>query len=367
MSYLGGGGAERVMLNLAEGLIERGFQLDLVLGQCFGPHLKKVPAAVRIVDLKAPRAIAALPALVRYLRQEQPAALLSALHYANEIAVIASRLAGSTRVVVSEHNTLSRALKQKVTLKKRLIPLLTQFVYPLADEIVAVSQGAAQDLAQMSKIPAHRIRTIYNPVITPSLFDKAKAPLKHSWFAPDAPPVILGVGKLEAQKDFPNLIRAFAQVRHVYRCRLVILGWGPDRPQLEALIEELGLENEVALLGYTDNPYAYMARAAVFVLSSAWEGLPTVLIEAMTVGTPVVSTNCRSGPAEILNNGHYGALTTVGDSQALAQAILGALTQPAKSVDSDWLDQFTVEAATQQYLEALNIATDRPTLTAASR
>ncbi len=356
LKYLGGGGAERVMLNLACGLAERGFQIDLVLSKAWGPHLWKVPPEIRVVDLQASQSLASLVALVRYLRREKPFALLSAMHYANEIALCAKRLTGvSTRVIVSEHNTLSHSLQHTAKIKRRLVPFFVRNLYPWADGIVAVSQGAARDLAQISGLPSERIQAVYNPVVTPKLLEKAKVSVEHPWFMPGEPPVILGVGKLEAQKDFPNLIRAFALVRQVRSSRLVILGWGPDRPQLEALIHELDIEEDVALLGYVDNPYAYMARAAVFVLSSAWEGLPTVLIEAMAVGIPVVSTDCESGPSEILDGGKYGILTPVSDSQALAEAILDLLSGKSKQVDPNWIEQFKTAASVQQYLNLMKL------------
>lgn len=351
LSYLGGGGAERVMLNLASGLVEQGLQVDLVLSKAWGPHLWKVPKSVNIVDLGASRPIASLPPLVNYLKRKKPLALLSAMHYANEIAVLAKRFAGvSTRIIVSEHNTLSKTLGSGKNLKKRLIPFCVRYVYPHADEIVAVSKGAAKDLVNMTSLPEERIHAVYNPVITQEIFEKAAAPVDHPWFQPGELPVILGIGKLEAQKDFPNLIQAFAQVRKSRPCRLAILGWGPDQPQLEALICDFGLEQDAALLGYVDNPYAYMSKAAMFVLSSAWEGLPTVLIEAMAVGIPVVSTDCPSGPQEILDGGRYGHLVPPGNSQALAEGILEVLNGKGKPVDSNWLHQFTTKASVQHYL-----------------
>ncbi|AFZ44040.1 glycosyl transferase group 1 [Halothece sp. PCC 7418] len=356
LSNLGGGGAERVMLNLASGITQQGIDVDLVLGQAWGPHLQKVPSTVRLIDLKAAGFLAKSFALAKYLKQEQPFALISAMHYGNEIALWAKRLAKvPTQVIVTEHNTISQAIRQTTRMRKLLIPLFVRYVYPWADSIVTVSQAAAKDLAHFTGQPQERIQAIYNPVVSPELLEKAAQPLDHPWFLPGEPPVILGVGKLEAQKDFPNLIRAFAQARLVKPMRLVILGWGPHRSQLEALIAELGLEKDVALLGYVNNPYAYMARAAVFVLSSAWEGLPTVLIEAMAVGVPVISTNCKSGPAEILDHGQYGWLIPVGNSSALAEAILEALSSPRKKVTSSWLDQFSLESATQQYLNLLGL------------
>lgn len=354
---LGGGGAERVMLNLASGFIQRGIKVDLVLGKASGPHLQKVPSGVRLINLKASGVLATVFALARYLRKEQPCVLISAMHYANEIALWARCIARvATRIIVTEHNTLSLFLRRTTPTRRYLIPLFIKYFYSWADRIVTVSHKAAEDLAQFTGLPLERIHVIYNPAINSELLEKARAPLEHRWFLPQELPVILGVGKLEAQKDFPTLIKAFAWVRKVREARLVILGWGPDRPQLQALIQELNLEQDVELLGYVDNPYAYMARASVFVLSSAWEGLPTVLIEAMAVGTPVVSTDCPSGPAEILDNGKYGWLTPVGDSTALAKAILTAIDSKHKQIDSSWLEQFSLETATQQYLDLCGIS-----------
>lgn len=345
------------MLNLARGLTERGLKVDLVLSKAGGSHLWRVPSEVRIVDLQSRQLLTSLPALISYLRREQPLTLLSALHYTNEVALWAKRLSGvSTRVVVSEHNMLSQKVKHATRMKGNLLPLAVRYFYPWADGIVAVSHGVAQDLARTANLPLKRIQVIYNPVVTPDLLEQAKEPVDHPWFQPDEPPVILGVGKLEAQKDFPTLIRAFAEVRRVKSARLAILGWGPDQSQLEALVRELHLEGEVALLGYAKNPYAYMARSAVFALSSAWEGLPTVLIESMAVGIPVVSTNCESGPTEILDGGKYGSLTPVGDTHALAAAILRVLSGESKSVPSDWLNQFTLKTSTQQYFDVLGIS-----------
>lgn len=355
-SSFGGGGIERITANLAHGFVNHDIQVDLITAPD-SPHLWRMPTETRIIDLKAPTVSGCLPGLVHYLRRERPDALLASDHYSNEIAVLAKVIARvPTRVVVSEHNQLSKTSRNATRPKEQLAPIFARFLYPWADGIVAVSHGVAEDLAATAFLPRESVQTIYNPVINPEMLASAKEPLDHPWFVPGEVPVILGVGKLEAQKDFPNLIRAFAKVRRSQPSRLVILGWGPDRPDLEALIQELGLEADVELPGYIQNPYAYMARSAVLALSSAWEGLPTVLIEAMALGTPVVSTDCESGPAEILAGGKYGALAPVGDSETLADCILDVLAGKPKVVDASWLKQFELETATQQYLSVLGIA-----------
>jgi glycosyltransferase involved in cell wall biosynthesis len=351
-----GGGAEKVMLNLASSFVERGLNVDLVLARAAGPYLEQVPPKVRVVDLEAEWMPSSLPKLTHYLRQVRPTTMLVALHYPCEIAVLAKRLAGvSTRVIVSEHNTLSQEAAGIPQRSVRLTPLAARMFYPWADGIIAVSQGVADDLGQITRLSSDRIQVIYNPIVLPELFTLAQEPVEHPWFKPGEPPVILGVGRLHPQKDFPTLIRAFAEVRKVQQARLMILGDGPERQALTTLVSELGLIEDVAFPGFVQNPYAYMSKAAVFVLSSAWEGLGNVLVEAMAIGTPVVSTNCESGPGEILDGGKYGRLVPVGDSRAIAQAITSVLAGNTQKLDPGWLDQFTLEVCVQKYIDLLGL------------
>jgi glycosyltransferase involved in cell wall biosynthesis len=367
-----GGGAERVLINLARSFAECGIAVDLVLSRAEGILLDQVSPNVKIVDLggtsldhnpvfKSPtsfQSVSSLPKLIRYLRQEKPTVLLSASHYSNEIAIIAKYLSGvKTRVVISEHIALSIQAKQVEQVSSRVAPITSSLLYSWADGIVAVSQGVAEDLAKVTGIPLKKIQVIYNPVITPELLESAQNPVEHPWFAPGEPPVILGTGRLVKQKDFPTLIHAFEKVQQVTSARLVILGTGREEKTLKALVKELNLEDKVAFLGFVKNPSAYMAKASVFVLSSLWEGLPTVLIEAMAVGTPIVSTDCESGPAEILDHGKYGELVPVADSEALAAAILKVLSGKTTPIDPSWLEQFTLKTATQEYSKILDIQT----------
>ena len=357
---LSGGGVARVMLNVADALACRGHRVDLVLCRATGPYLNQVPESVDVVTLRRspfglgraqsvavePKAlptlllpvvlprrpsktIAYLRDLVRYLRRERPAGLLSAKSHTNLTALWGRRLAGGpTRVVISEHSHLSGALRSRRQWRWRFVTPLVRRTYPRADAIVGVSDGVAADLSRLAHLPRERVTTIYNPVVTPDMHAKARAPLDHHWFHPDAPPIVLGIGRLVSQKDFPTLLRAFARVRAQRPARLMILGEGKLRAELETLARTLEIAADVALPGFVENPYAYMARAAVFALSSAWEGLSNVVIEALACGCPVVSTDCPSGPAEILAGGTYGTLVPVGDETALAQAICDTLDNP---------------------------------------
>jgi glycosyltransferase involved in cell wall biosynthesis len=351
---LSGGGAEKVMVNLARGFVERGLRVDLVLAKAEGPYLSQVPKEVRVVDLGARRVLYSLPGLVRYLRRERPQAMLSALNHANVVAIWAKSLTRvKIRLVVAEHNTLSLSTKNSPSIKGRLMPLLIKTFYPQADAIVAVSHGVAEDLVTQTGLPREKVKVIYNPVVAPELFAKAEEPLDHPWFRPGEPPVILGVGRLTKQKDFPTLIRAFALVRKECRARLMILGEGEDRPKIEALVRELGLEEDVAMPGFVDNPYKYIKRAVVFVLSSQWEGLPTVLIEALALGTPVISTDCPGGSREILGvlGAHQqGKLVPPADPKELAKAILAILEDTSMTITNFDMTPFTIEYVTAQYL-----------------
>jgi glycosyltransferase involved in cell wall biosynthesis len=348
-----GGGAERIMLNLANGIASRGYGMDLVLARAEGPLLDKIPDSVRLVDLKASRVISSTPALVRYLRHERPIALLSILH-ANITALWAARLAGfPLRVILAEHNTLTSVATGVDDPRWHLYPRLARWFYPWADGIIAVSGGVAEDLAQLIKIPRERIRVIYNPIVTPALFEKSTALLEHPWFKSGEPPVLLAAGRLTAQKGFDVLIRAFAQVRKDHRARLLILGEGEEHLALEALIREYGLEKDISMPGFVPNPYPYMAHAAAFVLSSRWEGLPTVLVEAMALGMPIISTDCPSGPREILQDGKYGQLVPVDDPFSLAAAIGKSLTTNVLRPSRESWESFELECVVNQYIQVL--------------
>jgi glycosyltransferase involved in cell wall biosynthesis len=211
---LSGGGAERAMLNLAHGLAESGCAVDLVLAQAKGPYLSDVHDSVRIVDLKALRVMTSLLALARYLRREQPKALVSSLDFASIVALWARRLASiPIRVLINEQNTISISARKSVRRRERIVPSLAKRFYPWADYVTGNSRGVADDLSQVTGLPRERIKVLYNPVVTPELQKKARMSLNHPWFEDGQLPVILAVGRLTKQKDFPTLIRAFAQAR----------------------------------------------------------------------------------------------------------------------------------------------------------
>lgn len=349
-----GGGAERIMLRLAEGFLAAGRQVDLLLVKKQGAYVGMIPKDARVIDLGRPHVLGAVPAIARYIRANRPDAMLAALTHVNIAAVLARFLARvPMRLVLSERNQISmkastaRGLREFVTFK------LVRLLYPVADAIVAVSSGVATDLEAFARFKPGSVSVVYNPITHDGMRRQAKEEVTHPWFAPGSPPVILGVGRLHRQKGFDVLIRAFHQLRASgLDCRLVIAGEGDERVALEELAQSLGVARELELLGFVPNPYALMSRAGVFVLSSRFEGLPGVLLEAMFCGAPVVATDCPSGAAEILEDGKYGTLVPVDDHQALAEAISRTLrARPSPSVSRAM--EFNVDKAINEYLAVL--------------
>jgi len=350
---LGGGGAERVMVRLSLGLSDLGHSVDLVLAHKRGPYLAEVPESVRVVDLGARRLAAALPPLLRYLRRERPEVLLATRDDCNVIAALAKRLSRGNRIYARASNTLSSACGEG---RMRVVPALSRWLLPRLDGLIAPSQGVADDMAEVLRLPRERIAVIPNPVASDELAARAAEPCGHPWLCGGGKPVLLAVGRLTRQKGFDTLLTAFASVRREVPARLVILGEGDSRATLETLREELGLADAVDLPGFTPNPYPHMARASLFVLSSRWEGFPNALVEAMALGTPVVATECPSGPREILRGGHTGPLVPVDDAEALARAILTTLADPpARQVTQAAVAGFTPEGVARQFLDLWGI------------
>lgn len=344
------GGAERVTLNLAEGLLELSCDVDIVVFTTGGGLDIAVPTGARVVNLDCGRAIRATIPLTRYLRRERPEVLVGTMGHTNLVGLLSNRLAGSrTRVIVTEHSAITLRPQNLVD---RVYRVLARLAYPRSAAVVAVSKGVADGIVKGVGIAPEAVSTIYNPVLTERYRTQIKGGVEHEWFVDHGPPVVLGVGRLVPEKGFPTLIDAFAKLLTKREARLLILGDGPERPRLEGLVRELGIEDRVALPGFAEDAAAYMAKADVFVLSSVHEGLPTVLIEALGTGIPVVSTDCVSGPREILRGGELGRLVPVGSSAALAEAIGQALDEPRRPVDPEVLVQYTPRSAAQRYLEA---------------
>jgi glycosyltransferase involved in cell wall biosynthesis len=351
---LAGGGAERVMVTLANALASRGEAVDLVVARAAGVYASEISSEVRVFDLGARGVIASMPNLIRYLREQRPQVLMSAMSHANVVAAWAVVLSGdSTRLVVSEHANLSQTMKHVKGFRMWLLRKAMRRSYARAASVVAVSEGVATDLAQALGRPPNTVTVIYNPIDLDRVRRLCTSAVDHPWFAEAEPPVIIAAGRLTQQKGFSTLLPAFSKLRQAQEARLIILGEGDQRPELEELVRELGLKGDVAVPGFVANPFAYMRAAALFVLSSTWEGFGNVLVESMACGTPVVSTDCPSGPAEILAGGKWGRLVPVGDVDALSNAMMAALRERNHPDVKARAAEFGLDQAVRAYLRLL--------------
>ena len=353
---MNGGGAERVMLALANGLAEKDILVDLVLNKMDGTYLKHASEKVNVVSLESSRALHSILPLAKYLRKEKPDVILSAMNYVNIVTVLAQLASGSnSKVVLSEHGNLTESKKNFGRVKNLIITSLMTWAYKRPHAIVAVSGGVADALSNELKIDRNKITTIYNPIFSEDLVKRAQESILHPWIKKTSKSFILSAGRLTKAKDFETLILAFKEVRKNKDCNLIILGEGELRYKLEKLIKGLNLEDYVQLLGFVDNPYAWMSKAELFVLSSIQEGFGNVIVEAMACGTPVVSTDCPSGPSEILEDGRWGELVPPSNVELLAKAIIKSLDNPNKKDIKDRAAFFSVDNAVDQYFNIFEL------------
>lgn len=348
---LTGGGAARAMVKLANGLAAR-HRVDLVLVKAVGPYLEEVSSDVDIVDLGAPRTIAAIPRLVRYLRRSRPEAMLSALRHVNVMAIISRFLArAKICLVVSERNMISVSVRSSPRMRDRLFVVLIPLLYRFADAIVAIASDIRDELGNRFRLPTGKIHLIYNPIVTDELFARAKEAVDEPWFD-DQQPTVLAVGRLTEHKNYQLLVRAFGRVLEEQEARLVILGDGPERQNLDELAREVGIADRVSIPGFVPNVYKFMSRSDLFVHPSRWEGLPGVLIEAMACGVPIVASDAPGGSAEVLADGRHGRLVDPDDEKALAEAILDGLRGRVPAAEESGWGRFEQTSVVSQY-EAL--------------
>ena len=366
--HLGGGGAERSVLRLARGLIERGYRVDILVFKKINTLEDEIPPQARQFILKPGRVndfrdrirlarrfgfrilrflrrdlLKDARSVVAYIDEERPDCILPSLPRAKSATLLALCCTEQKPVIIP-------MMRNVVMNRKRRFRKLYAILFPTADRVVAVSDGVADSLVLKLGIPRKRISRIHNPVVSAEITELARAVPDHPWMSDDGPPVILGAGRLSRVKDFPSLLRAFRRVSRNREVRLIILGEGSWRNRLGNMIRKMGLEENVSLPGWVSNPYSFMSRASAFVLSSKHEGLPGVLIQALACGCPCVSTNCPAGPAEILDNGRFGPLVPVGNDSALAEAMERVLDSPP---DKDALlaraQEFSLNASVDLY------------------
>lgn len=350
------GGVERMRLVLAEEFLARGWRVDLVVCSDHGELAAQVPAGARVISLNAPRSLKSVVPLTRYLKREKPDALISSLGHQNISALLAKKLARSgSWLAVTQHNALG-AESNALSLQHKLLPFAYRILLPLADKVIAVSEGVADDLARRTKYDRSKIAVIYNPA-KPKKGIVHSADIKHraSKESDARLPTFVATGRLAPQKGFDVLLDALVLVRQTRNCQLTIYGVGPDAETLQKHADHLGLAEHVNFAGFVSDPQQAIHDADVFVLSSRYEGFGNVLVEALAVGLTIVSTDCDFGPSEILQNGKYGYLVPVNNPEELARRMLYALDNrldPQSQIQRASL--FSIEAAVDRYLSLIN-------------
>ena len=356
LPMLAGGGAERMTLEAARQLSEVGLAVDLIVSRRGGAWWSSVPPSIRLVDLDAWKTPASLPGLVRYIRRERPDAMIATLPQGCATALIAKWFVSRDFRVIARQDTVYGAQYALVGVDIRWAMATMRALLHTADAVLAVSSYIAEEFKRLAPKAAGLVEVVENPVVDAGLPAKARQPATHPWFENSDIPIVLSVGRLEVfSKDHPTLLRAFAAVATRRPARLVVLGDGPDRSELEVLAQRLGIRDRVDFPGFQANPFAFMARAQAFVLSSTYEGLPTVLIEALACGTSVVSTDCPGGVREVLEGGKWGHLVPVGDDAALADAICETLDNPMPPAELvRAASRYSTSASTRRLLELLD-------------
>ncbi|MFT7602503.1 MAG: glycosyltransferase involved in cell wall biosynthesis [Saprospiraceae bacterium] len=351
---LHGGGAERIMVTLANEWVRQGIAVDFLVGIMEGPYQTLLHKDLNIFVFNK-RIKGLLPHVIQYLNQHQPDILLSTIQPVNVIAALAGKCShAKTKIVLREANSPGQKLVyRKGFLSKLYFRLLPRFSYPFADGYVSVSEGLRQEMIQFYNMDGYKIRTIYNPVVNNELYELAQMPIDHPVLQGEED-IIMAMGRVVPQKDFITLIRAFALVRKKRNCKLIILGKTDfDQTYYDSLLElarDLGVEENIHFIGFQTNPFAFLKRASVYVLSSRFEGLPGALIQALALGCRVVSTDCEHGPSEILKKGEYGILVPIGKPEAMANAIEKSFTLPQIDM-TEIIQSYHHSKGTQEYLD----------------
>lgn len=356
---LSGGGIERSTIRLARRLTDLGHEVQIAVFSAEGSMVAEVSADVRLVDFRSRHIATTILPYVRYMWREKPDVVISAMSGPNLIAALLNGiLCPRCSVIITQRSREGILEGRQLRWRHRVLQTICRIAYRRADAIVAISNGVAQRLLEtIPGLRREKMHVIYNPVWSPQLAELAKACADHPWLGAESPlPVVLGVGRLSEEKGFDTLIRAFGLLTQHRAARLIIIGEGEERPKLERMITEMGLSGSVSLPGYIANPFAAMARCAVFVLPSQHEGFGNVLVEAMACGASIVSTNCPGGPGEILGGGQFGALVPVDDAPAMAEAIAAALDRPSDPAQQvDRARVFSIEAAADHYLALAHV------------
>jgi glycosyltransferase involved in cell wall biosynthesis len=359
VSVIGQGGAEKIMAQLAALMANNeNIDVDLVVVTSVEDEIRQnIPPEVNLVELNAKHymsilksayealkakkifrfpwlALLALIDLLKktifpitsYINEVRPDIIFTA-HY-NSITIVANWFAKfHSKIVITEHTVLSRHFPSQIWFIRKFFPAICRFFYPKATKVIGVSEFVSNDLVRYLGISSEKAMCIYNPIIGDFLVAKASGECIHPWLGKNVP-IFIAVGRLSAEKDFKTLLEAFAISREIMDARLLILGDGALRTELQEYAKNLKIDGDIDWLGFVDNPLPYIKKSDVFIMSSLYEGLPTVVIEALYVGTTVVATDAPGGIREILNDGEYGNVVPMRSPKEMSDAMMKALKNP---------------------------------------
>lgn len=345
------GGVGRIVANIAKGLSDD-FKITLLVPMLSGDFFGSVPENVEIHSFGKRRISSCTMPLIKLFKKSKPDMILSLSFHTNIVSIISRIGAGlsKSRCIISEHINLRQSLKSIPILKRVIMKTLIFIFYRFAGSYIAVSKGAKESMSKISGVHISKINVIYNPVIDESFYRASEEKVEHPFFTNKEGPVIVTVGRLDYQKDIETLLKSFSYLPREYKARLIICGDGPLKSELKSRAQTLGVLQNIDFLGFVKNPLPYVKNSNLFVLSSIYEGLPTVLIEALALGVPIVSTDCPDGPKEILDNGRYGLLVPVSDPYDLRESIESALKEnKIPKADKEYIERFTVSYAVAQY------------------
>ena len=348
------GGAEKVTSILCNQFISNGYEVELVLIKKVGPYLNHLHSNIKIVNLNKNRSLFCIFKFYKYIKQSKPDIIISALDNANIISAIVKKFFfPKIKLIITCHSTISKEFKYSDNYKAYFLKKLMKYTFCYAEKIIAVSNGVALDLKNILKIDSEKIKIIYNPVYSEDILELGKLENNFKWFHKEYK-IFISIGRLTDVKNYELLIDSFNIVKDKINSKLIIIGEGPLRFELQNQIESLNLHDFVFLAGYLDNPYNWLSNSDVFVVSSKWEGLSCALIEAMSFNLNIVSSNCYSGPIEILENGKWGLIANQNNKEDLSNLMLKSILSPKLDHNKKRAKIFSINAAMFEYNKIIN-------------
>ncbi len=348
-------GVPLAQIRLAKLFQKKGYEIDFIFGYVPDDMNMPILKNMNVINFNKPRVYKLFRKIFKYLVKNKPDVIISAEDHLNAVVLLCARVSGSkAKISVSSRVTPFDTYSNKIFTKRWFLKYFMQFVESRANALVCVSKDMVKQYKTIFKNSRHQC--IYNVVYDNSSQSRMSENVDESWLVNKEIPVIISAGRLAPEKGLLDLILAIKELSKSREVRLLMLGEGPMRKEIEALIKKENLNEVIKLIGFQENPLKFYSKSDVFILSSYVEGLPNVLIEAMMCGCTPVSTNCPTGPEEVLQKEKFGYLVPVHDPIEMAKGIGRALDEPIPvEILAEGVKNFTEDAVFKKYQEALNI------------